>query len=153
MFRGIYDMVREVQFKNYKLKYNGPHDIAAVIEFYVMDMYHRRNIEKCDTVIDISAGIGEFSVLASKIVGGHCKVISIESSPEDFQTLMVNMKTNMCLNVTPLNLAISDKPEKLKLEFKVKTVESNADSYHQASESLKNSASWHSRFMADMLLN
>ncbi len=32
-------MVWEVQFKNYKLKYNDPHDIAAVIECYVMDVY------------------------------------------------------------------------------------------------------------------
>ena len=34
----------------------------------------------------------------------------------------------MCDNVIPLNLAISDKPENLNLEFKSKTFESNADS-------------------------
>ena len=87
-----------------------------------------RNIKKGDTVIDIGAGIGEFSVLASKLVGERGKVISIEPSPEDFDTLMVNLKTNKCHNVTPLNLAISDLPEKLKLEFKGKTFESNANS-------------------------
>ena len=77
-----------------------------------------RNIKKGDTVIDIGAGIGEFSVLASKLVGEHGKVISIEPSPEDFETLLVNLKTNKCHNVIPLNLAISDKPEKLNLEFR-----------------------------------
>ena len=95
----------------------------------MIDVYHVRNIKKGgDTVIDIGAGIGEFSVLASKLVGKNGKVISIEPSPEDFETLMVNLKTNMCHNVIPLNLAISDKPEKLKLEFKGKSFESNADS-------------------------
>lgn len=93
-----------------------------------MDVYKSSNIRKGDTVIDIGAGIGEFSVLASKLVGKNGKVISIEPSPEDFETLMVNLKTNMCHNVIPLNLAISDKPEKLKMEFKGKSFESNADS-------------------------
>ena len=90
-----------------------------------MNFYDRR---LADSKIDIGAGIGEFSVLASKLVGERGKVISIEPSPEDFETLMVNLKTNMCHNVIPLNLAISDKPEKLKLEFKGKSFESNADS-------------------------
>ena len=56
-------------------------------------MYHGRNIRKGVTVIDIGAGIGEFSVLASKLVGKHGKVISIEPSPNDFETLMMNLKT------------------------------------------------------------
>ena len=90
-----------------------------------MNFYDRR---LADSKIDIGVGIGEFSVLASKLVGEHGKVISIEPSPEDFETLLVNLKTNKCHNVIPLNLAISDKPEKLNLEFKGKTFESNADS-------------------------
>jgi hypothetical protein len=40
----------------------------------------------------------------------------------------MNLKTNFCNNVIPLNMAISGKHEKIKLEFKGKTFESNADS-------------------------
>ena len=54
----------EVQFKNYRIKYNDPHDIAAVIECYILDVYKSRNIRKGDTLIDIGAGVGEFAVLA-----------------------------------------------------------------------------------------
>jgi len=118
----------EVQFKNYRIKYNDPHDIAAVIECYILDVYESRNIRKGDILIDIGAGIGEFAVLASKLVGNNGKVIAIEPSPDDFNTLLMNLKTNFCNNVIPLNLAISDKHEKIKLEFKGKTFESNADS-------------------------
>lgn len=147
-----------------------------------MDVYKSSNLRKGDTVIDIGASIGEFSVLASRIVGNNGKVISIEPSPDDFNTLLKNLKTNLCNNVMPLNLVISHKPEKIKLEFKGKTFESNADSlanilrtlnidperirfmkmdiegwsvlpYHQASKSLKTSASWQLKSMADTLLN
>ena len=73
----------EVQFKNYRIKYNDPHDIAAVIECYILDVYESRNIRKGDMLIDIGAGIGEFAVLASKLVGNNGKVIAIEPSPDD----------------------------------------------------------------------
>jgi FkbM family methyltransferase len=91
-----------------------------------LDVYHSRNIRRGDIVIDIGAGIGEFSILASKIVGKYGKVISIEPSPDDFDTLLINLNINGCDNVIPLNLAISDKPDELNLEFKGKTFESKA---------------------------
>ena len=121
-------MLAEVQFKNYRIKYNDLHDIAAIIECYILDVYKSRNIRKGDTLIDIGAGVGEFAVLASKLVGNNGKVIAIEPSPDDFNTLLMNLKNNFCNNVIPLNMAISDKREKIKLQFKGKTFESNADS-------------------------
>jgi len=121
-------VLAEVQFKNYRIKYNDLHDIAAIIECYILDVYKSRNIRKGDTLIDIGAGVGEFAVLASKLVGNNGKVIAIEPSPDDFNTLLINLKNNFCNNVIPLNMAISDKREKIKLQFKGKTFESNADS-------------------------
>jgi FkbM family methyltransferase len=118
----------EVQFKNYRIQYNDLHDISAIIECYILDVYRSRNIRKGDILIDIGAGVGEFAVLAQKLVGNNGKVIAIEPSPDDFNTLLLNLKTNFCNNVIPLNLAISNKHEKIKLEFKGKTFESNADS-------------------------
>ena len=44
-----------------------------------------------NVVIGREAGIGEFSVLASKLVGERGRVISIEPSPDDFITLLVNL--------------------------------------------------------------
>lgn len=89
-----------------------------------------------NVVIDRVAGIGEFSVLASKLVGERGRVISIEPSPDDFITLLMNLKNNNCKNVIPLNMAVSNKPEMLNLKFKGKTFESNADSLSNILNSL-----------------
>ncbi|MCL4314798.1 MAG: FkbM family methyltransferase, partial [Candidatus Thermoplasmatota archaeon] len=74
-------------------------------------------------MVDVGAGIGEFSVLASSIVGKEGKVIAIEPSPEDFKTLQYNIKENKCSNVIPINSAVSNKKEKLSLTFKGKNFE------------------------------
>jgi len=61
----------EVQFKNYRIKYNAPHDIASIIECYILDVYESHNIRKGDILIDIGADIGEFAVLASNSNSRH----------------------------------------------------------------------------------
>lgn len=113
---------------NKKIYYNDLHDIAAIIEVYVMDVYKSENIKKGSTIIDIGAGIGEFSILASELVGSDGKVIAIEPSPEDFDTLLKNLKENECTNVIPINKALSDKPGVLELEFKGKKFSCDSDS-------------------------
>ena len=44
-------------------------------------------IQKGDTVIDAGANIGEFTVIASTLVGPEGQVISIEPGPENVKTL------------------------------------------------------------------
>ena len=61
-------------------------------------------------MVDIGAGIGEFALLASRRAGSKGKVIAIEPSPEDYATLLLNIRKNGCNNVIPLNVAVSDKP-------------------------------------------
>ncbi|MEM0196008.1 MAG: FkbM family methyltransferase [Thermoplasmatales archaeon] len=104
-----------------KVYYNHPHDVAALIETFVLNVYRSELINKGDTVLDLGAGIGEFSLLASRKIGPNGKVIAIEPSPDDYETLLRNIKENKCDNVTPINIAVADFEGELELEFKGKT--------------------------------
>ncbi|MEM0134010.1 MAG: FkbM family methyltransferase [Thermoplasmatales archaeon] len=107
-----------------KVRYNHPLDIAAIIENYVLDVYRSRLINKGDTVLDLGAGIGEFSLIASTKVGSRGTFIAIEPSPDDYETLLTNLKENQCHNVIPVNVAVTDFKGELELEFKGKTFKS-----------------------------
>lgn len=69
----------------------------------------------------------EFAILASNRVGEEGKVIAIEPSPDDFKTLQDNIEENGCNNVIPINSAVSDKKEKLLLNFKGREFEAEAE--------------------------
>jgi len=110
--------MQSVYIRNKNIYYNHPHDIAAIIESYILDVYTSGNIKKGNTVIDVGAGIGEFSLLASELVGPEGKVVAIEPSPDDFVTLKKNLEANSCKNVIPVNKAVSDKKGVVELNFK-----------------------------------
>lgn len=116
-----------IKFGNFNLEYNDPHDLAAIVESYVLNVYRIQKIETGSIVVDIGAGIGEFAVIASRRVGKKGKVIAIEPSPEDFKTLQDNIRKNKCSNIIPVNSAVSDKEEKLSLIFKGRNFEAQAD--------------------------
>ena len=116
----------EIKFGSFRLGYNDPHDIAAIIESYVLNVYRIQKIKRGSVILDIGAGIGEFAILASKKVGKEGKVIAIEPSPDDFKTLQDNIRLNGCNNVIPINNAVSDKKERLLLKFKGPEFEAEA---------------------------
>ena len=117
----------EIKFGSFRLWYNDPHDIAAIIESYVLNVYRIQKIKRGSVFLDIGAGIGEFAILASKKVGKEGKVIAIEPSPDDFKTLQDNIEENGCSNVIPINSAVSNRKERLLLKFKGREFEAEAD--------------------------
>jgi FkbM family methyltransferase len=60
--------------------------------------------EKFDTVFDVGANVGAYSLIMAKFVK---RVYSFEPSGFTFNTLMKNVFTNEAFNVTPLNIALS----------------------------------------------
>jgi tRNA G37 N-methylase Trm5 len=58
-----------------------------------------------DTVIDIGAHIGRYTITSSKLVGNTGKVVAIEAGPDTFQILKRNVTLNNLTNVLPLNIA------------------------------------------------
>lgn len=65
-------------------------------------------IQPGDTVVDIGANIGYFSLLFSKFVGRSGKVLSFEPAPEIVKKLNRNLELNAADNVSVSQLALSD---------------------------------------------
>jgi FkbM family methyltransferase len=78
-----------------------------LIEVYVLDIYRSNLLNKGDVVLDLGAGVGDFSVLASKKVGPAGKVIAVEPDPETYDLLEVNITNNNCMNVISLNTGVA----------------------------------------------
>lgn len=71
-------------------------------------------INEGDTVIDIGAHIGAFSLFASKYAKKG-KVFSFEPVPDNFEILAENIALNTADNVIAVNKAVSDKNGKQKI--------------------------------------
>ena len=68
-----------------------------------------------DTVIDIGAHIGRYTITSSKQVGNTGKVLAIEADPDNFQLLKRNIALNNLKNVLPLNYAVFSARTRMKL--------------------------------------
>lgn len=120
-----------------KIHYKDNHDVVAIIENNVLDVYGAYNIQKGDIVVDIGAGIGEFSIIASKLVGAEGNVIAIEPSPDDFETLLLNLEENGCKNVIPLSVGVSDRAKTIEIKFKGRNFRSETDSLDHILDNLR----------------
>ena len=126
----------ELRVAKRNIHYNDKHDIAALIENNILDVYQTSNIRRGDTVLDVGAGIGEFSITASRLAGADGTVVAIEPSPDDFRTLLSNLQENGCKNVIPINIGVSDGATIVEIEFKGKKFNSNVDSLAHILEGL-----------------
>jgi FkbM family methyltransferase len=68
-----------------------------------------------DTIVDVGAHLGHYTLISSKRVGANGKVIAIEADQGNFEMLNRNIKLNGLTNVIPLNYAVYSKQTKLKL--------------------------------------
>jgi FkbM family methyltransferase len=68
-----------------------------------------------DTVVDIGAHMGRYTITSSKSVGQHGKVIAVEAHPYNFKILHHNLRLNKLKNVSALNWAVYSKKARLKL--------------------------------------
>jgi FkbM family methyltransferase len=68
-----------------------------------------------DTVIDVGAHIGPYTLKATKSVGTNGKVIAIEADPENFDILSRNIQLNKFTNIIALNYAAYSKEDKIRL--------------------------------------
>jgi FkbM family methyltransferase len=62
-----------------------------------------------DVVFDVGAGIGAEALLFSRLVGGSGRVVSVEAHPRTYGRLVALCRANRLANVTPLQLAASDR--------------------------------------------
>ena len=91
-------------------------DLMTLTNVWMINEYDIEDFEinVNDTVIDIGAHIGLFSLLVSQ----RCKtgkILSFEPVRENFDLLVSNLKLNHIENVLPFNMAISKNLDKLNL--------------------------------------
>jgi FkbM family methyltransferase len=86
--------------------------LMAAQEDEILDQF---NPKRGDTVVDVGAHIGLYSLIAAKRVGSSGKVIAIEPDPENFKILKKNIFLNQLSNIEPLECAVYSAREKLKL--------------------------------------
>lgn len=108
----------QIQLNGVVLRFASNWDLIGVVESYVLNVYGCDRLQPGSNVLDVGAGIGDFSILASRKVGPRGRVIAIEPNPEDYAVLIRNLEVNGCGNVTPLNLALARSQGIEMLEFK-----------------------------------
>lgn len=97
--------------------------MRRTLEAYASNLVHeaattklfRSVVKKGDTVVDLGANIGYFSLLAASIVGKNGKVYSFEPEPKNFSYLKKNIEINGYTQIQANQKAVSDKKGKVKL--------------------------------------
>jgi len=72
----------------------------------------RSTVKPGMTVLDIGANIGEYTIIASSLVGDSGKVVSFEPEPENYKLLSKNIKHNKRNNVQAFQYGLADKESK-----------------------------------------
>ncbi|HEY3901052.1 MAG TPA: FkbM family methyltransferase [Chthoniobacter sp.] len=67
-----------------------------------------RVLREGDTVVDVGANVGFFTVLAAALVGPGGRVVSFEPDPSNFARLQANVQANGFTHVTLINRPVSD---------------------------------------------
>jgi|SRR5579862_749145 len=93
-------------------------DFAVARELAFKGEYDRAHVERLlqlvnkeSTVLFVGAHIGSLVIPIAKAVR---EVVAIEANPAIFDTLLMNLDINHCRNVRALNVAASDKYEKVR---------------------------------------
>jgi FkbM family methyltransferase len=89
-------------------------------DFIVMTKHEEEIIGKFhpkegETVVDIGAHMGRYTIPSSKSVGRSGKVIAVEAHPYNFKMLQHNLRLNKLTNVSALNQAVYSQKARLKL--------------------------------------
>jgi FkbM family methyltransferase len=92
-------------------------DWFTLLECAVRMDYFRHGIavHEGDTVVDVGANFGAFSITASRRVGESGRVFSYEPDPLVFERLQQNIRLNRCRNVTAFNEAVGADDGKVDL--------------------------------------
>jgi FkbM family methyltransferase len=75
----------------------------------------KKELKAGQTVLDIGANIGYYTLIAARIVGPKGKVYAFEPDPDNFALLKKNVEANGYTNVVLVNRAVSDKTRTARL--------------------------------------
>lgn len=83
-----------------------------------------------DTVIDVGANVGHYTLHLAKCVGAQGRVVAFEPIPQTFNILSSNVRAMHAYNVTLLNMAASSARGSACMDLP--TLESGLENYYQA---------------------
>jgi FkbM family methyltransferase len=109
--------LKSFRYGELELVYEQTDHLIGLAEVLLLDAYRADLLKNGNTVVDLGAGIGDFTVLASKKVGPDGMVIAFEPNANDFKLLQINAEKNGCRNVIALNLGVAEKPGEKELSF------------------------------------
>lgn len=89
-------------------------DRAVIDEFYSDDGYKNLNLSSYNTIVDVGAHIGVFSVEAGKAAGS---VYAFEANPDTFELLKSNLDMNNIDSATAHNFAVSGSSGESKISL------------------------------------
>ncbi len=75
----------------------------------------KKELKAGQTVLDIGANIGYYTLIAAKIVGARGRVYAFEPDPDNFALLKKNVEYNCYANVILVNSAVSDQNKTARL--------------------------------------
>ncbi len=87
---------------------NNDHELTEI-------KFLKQIIKNGDTVLDLGANIGVYTLIFAKLVGKSGHVFAFEPDPTNFEILSKNVKENKHENVTLVQKAVSEKNDKIKL--------------------------------------
>ena len=94
----------------------GTSDRFSVFEIAIRrDYLNLVKIKPGDVIVDVGANIGVFTVIASKLVGSHGRVVAIEPNSESAKRLERNIALNSLNNVTVYRAAVTGAPGNVTL--------------------------------------
>ena len=129
LFMFFYKLINILRLGNLSLikiyvpKYNYKVYCPATIDDFInmttreQEIIEHFNPKKNDTVVDIGAHLGRYSLISAKRVNREGKVISIEANPLVLEKLKKNLELNQLTNTISLNLAVFSEKTKIKLFF------------------------------------
>jgi FkbM family methyltransferase len=92
--------------------------LVVLSEEFGKDVYEmERSVKAGDTVLDVGAHIGGFTVRAARKVGPTGRVIAVEAAPTNYQLLESNLRLNDLGNVTALNVGAWREPTTLTMHL------------------------------------
>ncbi len=97
--------IKEYSFKGIRFKaYNNLDKDLEIMQGY----FGKYNFKKADIIIDCGAYVGCFTIIASKLVGSHGKVIALEPDATSYRKLLANIELNKLTNVSAINKGVFD---------------------------------------------
>ena len=101
----------------------GTSDRFSVFEIAIRrDYFSLANIKLGNVIVDVGANIGVFTVIASKLVGSHGRIVAIEPNSESAKRLERNIALNRLNNVTVYHAAVTGAPGNFTLHTGKKAI-------------------------------